>query len=155
MLFRILNQLQQIQDEGNNHINYLELLAIFLSLKSFCKDSYDVHVKIMTDSTCAKAYLNNMGGIKSEKMNKLSLDMWLWCMNRNVWISADHIPGENNIADKFSREFNDSVEWKLEVGIFERISYVFGIPELDLFASRLNKQLKYIVHGNLILMQNL
>jgi hypothetical protein len=83
-----------------------------------------------------------MGGIKSQKMNKLSLDMWLWCMNRNVWISADHIPGENNIADKFSREFNDSVEWKLEVGIFERISYVFGIPELDLFASRLNKQLK-------------
>lgn len=47
-----------------------------------------------------------------------------------------------NVADKFSREFNDSVEWKIEVGILERYSNVFGIPpELDLFASRLNKQI--------------
>lgn len=128
-------------DEIENHINYLELLAIFLALKSFCMECSDIHVKIMTDNTCAKAYINNMGGIKSEKMNILSRKIWFWCMNRNIWISADHVPGKNNVADKFSREFNDSVEWKIEVGIFERFSNVFGIPEVDLFASRLNKQI--------------
>lgn len=98
-------------DEIENHINYLELLAIFLALKSFCMEFSDIHVKIMTDNTCAKAYINNMGGIKSEKMNMLSRKIWFWCMNRNIWISADHVPGKNNVADKFSREFNDSVEW--------------------------------------------
>lgn len=67
----------------------------------------------MTDNTCAKAYINNMGGIKSEKMNILSRKIWFWCMNRNIWISADHVPGKNNVADKFSKEFNDSVEWKI------------------------------------------
>lgn len=30
-------------------------------------DFSDVHVKIMTDNTCAKACINNVGGIKSEK----------------------------------------------------------------------------------------
>lgn len=128
-------------DEIENPINYLELLAIFLALKSVCMECSDIHVNIMTDNTCAKAYINNMGGIKSEKMNILSRKIWFWCMNRNIWISADHVPGKNNVADKFSREFNDSVEWKIEVGIFERFSNVFGIPELDLFASRLNKQI--------------
>lgn len=34
-------------------------------------------------------------------------------MNRCIWISIDHVPGKNNVADKFSREFNDSVEWKI------------------------------------------
>ena len=55
--------------EMSNHINYLEILAIFLALKSFKIYLRNIeHVKILTDNTTAVAYINNKGGIKSKKM---------------------------------------------------------------------------------------
>ena len=82
--------------ECNNHINYLELLACFLSLKSFCKEKSNIHVKIMMDSTTAVSYVNNMGGIASLKLDKLAKNIWLWCKQRNIWLTGGHIPGKVN-----------------------------------------------------------
>ena len=45
------------ESEANHHINYLELLAIYLALKSFCKVKNDLHIQIRTDNTCAMSYL--------------------------------------------------------------------------------------------------
>lgn len=104
-------------------------------------ECFDIYVKIMIDNICVKVYINNMGGIKLEKMNILLRKIWFWCMNRNIWIFVDYVFGKNNVVDKFFREFNDLVEWKIEVGIFERFFNVFGILEVDLFVFRLNKQI--------------
>ena len=58
-------------------------------------------------------------------------------------MSAAHIPGsENAIAE--SRNFKDNTEWTLEETIFGKIFNLFQ-PHLDLFASRLNSQLKTYV----------
>ena len=51
-----------------------------------------------------------MGGIKSEDINSLSKDIWNWCSDTNIWLSAAHIPGKCNPADKESRVFKDNVE---------------------------------------------
>lgn len=102
-------------------------------------ECFDIYVKIMIDNICVKVYINNMSGIKLEKMNILLRKIWFWCMNRNIWIFVDYVFGKNNVVDKFFREFNDLVEWKIEVGIFERFFNVFGILEVDLFVFRLNK----------------
>ena len=127
--------------ECNNHINYLELLACFLALKSFCKEKSGIHVKIMMDSTTAVSYVNNMGGITSLKLDKLAKSIWLWCKQRNIWLTACHIPGKVNEADFKSRKFDDQLEWMLDPSVFHEISNRFGKPNIDLFASRLNRQI--------------
>jgi hypothetical protein len=49
------------------------------------------------------------------------------------------------VADKASREFNDTTEWALHHEVFGQISQTFFLPEVDLFASRLNHKVeKYI-----------
>ena len=40
-----------------------------------------------------------------------------------------------------SRKFNDRTEWMLDKNVFTSIVDRFGLHEIDLFASRLNKQL--------------
>ena len=82
-----------------------------------------------------------MGGIKSIKMNEIAKDIWSWCINRNIWISADYVPGKFNVADAESRNFNDNTESLLEVTVFNQLTKLLGSPDLDLFATRLNTQL--------------
>jgi hypothetical protein len=43
-------------------------------------------------------------------------------------------------ADQASRMFNDATEWSVNDEIFGRICEIFGSPDIDLFASRLNKK---------------
>ena len=51
-----------LSEEGQaNQINYLEILACFLTLKTFCTDLRDCHIKAMIDNTTAISYINNMG----------------------------------------------------------------------------------------------
>lgn len=130
----------------NNEINYLELLAIFLALKSFCSHLQNSHVLIRTDNTTALTYINKMGGIKSVACNALAITIWKWCGGRNLWLSASHLPGIHNlVADKSSRVFNDQLEWMLNRQVFCELCAIFGTPDIDLFASRLNAQLnRYI-----------
>ena len=128
-------------DEMKNHINYLELLAIFCALKSFCKDDSNMHVQIRTDNTTAKSYIKNFGGIKSENCNCLAKKIWLWAMSKHIWLSATHVPGVENDADYESRHFSDNVEWMLNREVVQNIMSLWDKPELDMFASRLSKQL--------------
>ena len=50
------------QQESLQHINYLELKAAFLALKTFLKDRSHVTVSLQIDNTTAIAYINNKGG---------------------------------------------------------------------------------------------
>ena len=67
--------------------------------------------------------------------------IWIWCKSKAIWLSATHIPGIENEADLNSRVFNERVEWKLSPDVFAEIVDIFGLPEIDMFASRLNKHL--------------
>ena len=131
--------------EIQNHINFLELLAAYYALKSFCKTKTSIHVQILSDNSCTVAHIRNMGG-KTDKLNALAKETWLWCKDRAIWLSAAHIPGILNEADFCSRNFiNERVEWKLNEDIFTEIVSIFGMPEVDMFASRLNKQIECFV----------
>ena len=134
---------QWTNEEKEKHINYLELLAIDFALHSFREKIKNNHVKVLTDNSTAVAYINNMRGTKSLNCNKISRNIWLWCIENGIWLSCSHIPGKSNIeADKKSRLFNDQTEWKLKETIFQKITEKGGIPDIDLFASRLNFQIK-------------
>ena len=125
-------------DEKPSHINVLELRAIDFALRSLC-DREGTHIKVFTDNMTALAYIKHQGGVKSPDCNKVAQDIWAWCEDRDVWLSIAHIPGlENELADYKSRHFADNLEWSLKPEIFSRIVKVFGKPEIDLFATRLN-----------------
>ena len=83
---------------------------------------------------------------KSPQCNKVSHQIWVWAIERNIWLSATHFPGTQNvIADRKSRVFNDNTEWMLEHSVFISITRYFGVPDIDLFAPRLNSQLSAYV----------
>ena len=82
--------------EARNHINYLELLAAFLGLQVFCHSLNNTHIQLMIDNTTAVAVINHMGTCHSDVLNTLSKRLWLWCVSRNIWISAAHIAGKSN-----------------------------------------------------------
>ena len=134
------------KDESSHHINFLELLAIFLSLKTFFTHKKSLHIGIRSDNTTAVAYVNEMGGMTSILLDNLSAEIWSWCSERDMFLTAQYIPGNENFnADHMSRNFTDLTEWKLKSEIFHRICNHFFLPDIDLFASRLNCQLpKYV-----------
>ena len=101
--------------ERSQHINVLELKAAFLALTSFLKNQSHRVVRLRMDNTTAVAHVNNKGGTHSPCLLALTLELWQWCLERNIMISAQHVPGKlNTIADSESRVFNESSEWKID-----------------------------------------
>ena len=130
--------------EKNRHINYLELKAIHFALLAFRGSIQNCNVRLNCDNTTAISYINKFGGCRSVSLNYLSRQIWLWCIHNKVSINAVHIPGlDNQIADTMSRKFSDNIEWSLDNQIFNHLCQAFGKPQIDLFASRLNKKLSH------------
>ena len=128
--------------ESGFHINYLELLAAWFALKSFAKVKSDIHIKMCIDNTTALAYIGNMGG-KLPALNELARKIWLWCIDKNIWLSVAYIESENNVeADNESRLNHDNLEWNLNRTLFDEITKLFYMPDIDIFASRLNNQVE-------------
>ena len=134
------------QMERRNHINYLELLAAMFAVKSFTKDRKDAHVHLRMDNRTAVFYVNRMGGTRSPVMSRLATQLWQWCLERNISLTAEHLPGTDNyIADEESRTIQSSAEWQLHQGVFKQILGALGKCNIDLFATRLNAQLEHFV----------
>ena len=130
-------------DEAKLHINVLELMAVLNSLKSLAYATENKHIRIMTDNTTTMQCINNQGSARSPQCNEVAMSLWQWAIPKGIWLSAAHIPGVDNIeADKASREFNDNLEWSLDMDYFNTIVDFFGKPDMDLFASRLNHKLE-------------
>ncbi|MES9881024.1 MAG: reverse transcriptase domain-containing protein [Sedimenticola sp.] len=131
--------------EQECHINILELKACQLGLLSMCKDKENVHVRVYMDNTTSCAYINKLGGRK-QVLDELAREIWFWCIERHIHLSAAHVPGiVNTEADELSRKFNDDLEWSLSDIVFTAIYKLYPDMSVDLFASRLNNKLiKYV-----------
>ena len=99
-----------LNNEIDNHINVLELRAIFLAQKSLVL-IHQHHVVILTDNTTTMAYIHNMGGTRSKQCSTLAKQIWQWAQKLNIWLTQPET--ENAIADRKSRQFHDHLEWLL------------------------------------------
>jgi hypothetical protein len=53
-------------------------------------------------------YLSRLLHKQALRLNTIVRDLWLWCMNRGITLSAEHLPGVlNTVADEESRVMKD------------------------------------------------
>ena len=129
------------------HINNLELRAVFLALQHFQSHIYNSCVMVASDNSSVVAYLKKQGGTHSPSLCMLVWELLYWCHHRNIHIQVRHIPGKLNVlADSLSRP--DRIlptEWSLDREIAHQIFSLWGTPQIDLFATRLNHFLPLFV----------
>ena len=132
------------EEKELDHINIMELGSILLALKSLCKNLNDCHIKIHTDNTTALMCIQKRGS-NLEKYLNLTKEIFDWTEKRGITLSATHVQGRENCADIESRRKNIDTEWMIRPHLFQYLIEEFGQPSVDLFASRINKQLpKYV-----------
>ena len=134
-------------EEADRHINYLEAKAVFLGLKSFSDQLSNKHVRVLVDNTTAMARINQMGTRHSDALNRLVIEIWQSCMHHNIWLTVAYIPEKDKIiVDSESRKSCRETEWALNPQIYhDAIAELGKIPDIDLFASRLNYKCKLYV----------
>lgn len=127
------------KSELKNHINWLEMMAAFNSLRSFTKDMTNLNILLRLDNITAISLINKMGSVKYTKLNSLTRQIWLYCERKRIFIFASYITSKNNVeADAESRFKNIDTEYELNKFCFHRICLNFGTPEIDLFATYRN-----------------
>lgn len=132
-------------EEMEFSINWLELKAAFLTLQTFCAQMRDTHIRLMIDNTTAVACINKVASTKPH-LFQLVRQVMECAIERNLTLSAAHIPCRLNVvADRESRTQNLDTEWMLDENVFQRLCEIFGTPEIDLFAFRINHQLEQYV----------
>ena len=68
-----------------------------------------VHIYIYLNNTTIVNCLDAMGGTHVIECSSAAKDIWQFCIEREIWISAALIPGKNNTqADSESRVFIDN-----------------------------------------------
>ena len=118
------------------HINYLELMAVYLALQHFECWLTGCHVLVKTDNTTTVSYINRQGGLRSLTLHVLARELILWCDRRLLSVRALHVPGLlNRGADLLSRGSCRYDDWSLHPKVVDQIWARFGRPRVDLFAS--------------------
>ena len=132
--------------ETGMSINALELKAGLFGLQSLLPSTCR-HVRMMMDNTTVVACVNKMGTSHSKHCNMITKQIWDFCIEKGVWLSAAHVLGRENVdADLESRKINYDTEWKLNTELLQQAFHILGVnPDLDLFASRINTQLSSYV----------
>ena len=128
--------------ERENHINLLELKAIYLAIVYFLPKFHSKRISIKCDNSTAIAYFNKIGGTHSKSLCILALEIWVILRDNSISCHASHISGlENNAADFLSRHSHYH-EFALSSEAFSFVRSCLSFPlELDLFATKDNKKL--------------
>ena len=113
---------------------------MLLSFLSLFRSTYSCSILIRSDNSTVVSYINKQGGTSCKILCDLALDLWQFCIIRNINISALHIAGEHNSrADKLPRLKVTDHDYFLSVSMFTSLSKAISFPlKVDLFADRLN-----------------
>ncbi len=64
--------------EQRLHINGLEMLAVFLALKTFLPALRGHHVLVCLDNRMVVAYINHQGSVRSQSLYRMAKRLLLW-----------------------------------------------------------------------------
>ena len=133
------------EEERTEPINALELRAVYLAIKAFFQNRRDLHILVKADNITAVAHINKMGGTRSPRLVGIAKQLWEYCLQRNLMLTAEYLPGSKNVqANRLSRDFPDSSDWRLDPVVFKSLNSRWPC-KVDLFASRWNRQLPQFI----------
>ncbi|CAB3993566.1 reverse transcriptase [Paramuricea clavata] len=128
------------------HINALELKAAFCAVRAFIAKKTQLHVHLRMDNKTAITYILKMGGTRSPILLRIAQELWDYALQNQISLTAEYLLGESNHeADWESRHYQDPSDWKLNPHVFQTLNTQWGPLEIDLFANRLNTQMKSFV----------
>ncbi|XP_047531380.1 uncharacterized protein LOC125067046 [Vanessa atalanta] len=118
------------------HCNLKEMYAVIAAISSRATLLQDSRVILQCDNRTVVAYIKNEGGTRSRQLLDLTQKLLALVDHLNVVLLPHHLPGlYNTEADHLSRNRAGS-EWHLTEEATTRLFNLWGIPDIDLFASR-------------------
>lgn len=129
------------------HINVLELTAVLLALREFLPFCRNRVIQVQTDNTTAVSYLRKGGGTHSASLHHVASEIFVLCIENGIHLLSLHIPGRlNETADALSRgKHLPTTEWCLQQSCCDGLFLLWGVPYVDLFASRVNRRVSQFV----------
>ncbi|XP_077127806.1 uncharacterized protein LOC143783280 [Ranitomeya variabilis] len=98
-------------------------------------------VRVFSDNSTTVAYVNRQGGTRSGSLMTIAGEIFQFAETHLASLTALHIRGiENTKADYLSRNRLRQGEWSLNRTVFRLITRAWGVPQIDLFATRGNSQ---------------
>jgi hypothetical protein len=81
--------------------------AIDTIVSAFVKGTmHPRHIQVLMDNSTAVSHINKRGGTHSPTLACLALEIWNFCISRQILITARHVPGVTNTgADFASKNF--------------------------------------------------
>ena len=133
------------------HINAKEIMALKIFLEDFlplvCRP-----VKTLlweTDSTTALSYIAKEGGTHSPVLLEIATEILLLAAQLDLKIVPVYVPSAENLHADFASRFKALPDLHLLPSVFKRICLLWGMPQIDLFASTKSAQLpKFIAWGD-------
>ncbi|CAJ0959122.1 unnamed protein product [Ranitomeya imitator] len=137
--FRLSPRVKQSLSWWTLSTSILRGRAIFLALIRWESLLSGKPVRIQSDNTRAVAYINHQRGTRSTQVMAEVAKILRWAEGHVPSLSAVHIPGVDNWEANFlSRQGIVAGEWSLLPAIFNQICQRWGVPDVDLMASRAN-----------------
>ncbi|XP_068211771.1 uncharacterized protein [Palaemon carinicauda] len=129
------------------HINILEAVAVFLSLKKLHLKN-NIHIRLVLDSKGIVHCLNRQGS-RSPQINHVMFAILSLAQRKRWHLSASRLHGVQNVmADSLSRTHPLETEYSLDKKSFSFVQELFPGLQVDLFMS-LNKKLPSYVAPNM------
>ena len=126
--------------ESRMSSNSRELHAVLYSTMAAAPRLKNSVVLAETDNSTTMAYVNHLGG-RSRFLSEVAHRLWRVTNQFGITLRAVHRPGvENRRADLLSRWKQDSTDLKLDPKYFRLAEQRWGRHTVDLFATRLNRQ---------------
>lgn len=115
--------------------------AAYFALRSLAKDKENISILLRIDNQTAISCINRGGSVKYSYLDNITKALWQWCEKKCIIVFASYISSSANFeADRESRFFSINTEYELNDTVYNQIIQRFGSPEIDLFATRINKK---------------
>ncbi|KAI5747008.1 hypothetical protein M8J77_010180 [Diaphorina citri] len=126
------------REQQNWHINKKEMFAVHQALSLNLPLLQSSVVMVQSDNQTVVSYLRRQGGTKSLSLLSEVEKIFLLSQDWRIHILAQFIPGAyNSVADSLSRS-KSLPDWHLSRSATEQIFLKWGVPCIDLFASRVS-----------------
>lgn len=113
------------QQESHLPINVLELRVIRLALLHWSALFKARAVLVQCDNTTAVAYINSQGGTQSRGALTEAEEIVKWAERNKVLSRHKIVTGE----------------WELHHKVFQDLVQIWGLPQINLVASRINRKI--------------